>query len=85
MDAFLKNGKPFPKKALDIKNLAQSNIGKNIYYVMERDIDKSGRGYYSISSGKITGSFAKNIQVDGDWIFWREIREYSFSPQDKDE
>ncbi len=73
MGNFLDNGKPFPKTAKELKEL----VGKKIKYVLERNIDKSGRGYFSVSHGTITESAGKNIWLEnGDVHFWREIREY---------
>jgi len=78
MSKFIENGKPFPRTAKDLALL----VGKTIIYVEEQSIDKSGRGYFSISEGKVISSHGKNVEFEnGDWRFWRDIREYKIKEE----
>lgn len=68
----LENGKNFYRTSKEMKSL----IGKDITFILERDIDKSGRGYYSTRRGIVQDVIRRNILIDGDWYFWKEIREF---------
>lgn len=70
--AYLNNGLSFPRTAKNIKAL----VGNKIEYLLERDIDKSGRGYFWPKIGVVTAQAGKNAWIDGEPFFWREIREY---------
>ena len=73
MSHFFENERPFPMIAKDIREL----VGKTIEFVLERDIDKSGRGYFNVKSGRIVEQRGRNICLEnGEWYFWREIRVY---------
>ncbi len=53
----------------------RSHIGKSVTYLLERDIDKSGRGYYRPKRGIIAEVYRKNILIDDDWFSFASIRE----------
>ncbi|MFZ3286580.1 MAG: hypothetical protein WA191_06990 [Telluria sp.] len=71
-----------PNRYLEGENIAprtsveaRALIGKRVEYLTERDIDKSGRGYYWPRFGSIESVKGRNIQIDGDWLTFRDIRE----------
>lgn len=73
MGRFFEDGKRFPRLVADIRPL----VGKKIEFVLERDIDRSGRGFYWTKFGTVVREQGKNIWLDnGDVYFWREINEY---------
>ena len=43
---------------------ARALIGKRVKYLQERDIDKSGRGYFSPQYGTIAAVARKEIAID---------------------
>lgn len=46
------------------KSELKNFIGKRIIYLFNRDIDKSGRGYYFPRTGVITSCKARTIEFD---------------------
>lgn len=78
MSGFMEGGLPFPKTAKGMREL----IGKNIEYVLSRNVDRSGRGYFSTDRGIVKEQHGKNIRIEGDWRYWREIVEYRIIPAD---
>lgn len=50
--------------------------GSKVKYLLERDIDKSGRGFYSPNVGTITHVEKKHVDFgNGDYIHFSAIRE----------
>lgn len=49
------------------RNVAEAKalIGKNVIYLRECDIDKSGRGYFFPKQGVVTGVHGRNIEFNG--------------------
>lgn len=69
-------------KYLDGENIAPRTIaaardliGMRVAYLPERDIDKSGRGYYFPRNGIIDGAKGREIIIDGSYFAYRDIRE----------
>lgn len=54
---------------------ARALIGTKITFLPERDIDKSGRGYFWRRYGTVSGAVGRNIVIDGDYYSMRDIRE----------
>ena len=51
-------------------------IGTKVKYLLERDIDKSGRGYYSPKEGTITEIIRKQVDFGNtDFVSFSQIRE----------
>ena len=51
-------------------------IGKKVIYLLEKDIDKSGRGYFSPRTGTITEVYRKHIDFgNGDFIYFSQVKE----------
>ena len=65
-----------PRCAKDAKAL----IGKHVRYLKELDIDKSGRGYFSPKTGRVSDSHGRQIEIDGDYIMISTIREMVLIP-----
>jgi hypothetical protein len=59
---------------------AKALIGKNVEYLPERDIDKSGRGYYVPRYGTVEGAIGREIIISGDYHIMRNIREMVVRP-----
>lgn len=81
MSEFLEGGKSFPRTAKAIKEL----VGTTLEYVLERNIDKSGRGYYSVNrglvkaqTGKISGlkteMFIFGVKLENIELLYRRIQ-----------
>ena len=49
-----------PRTAEQAKGL----VGKRVEYLQERDIDKSGRGYFFPQTGVVVATLGKNIAID---------------------
>lgn len=69
-------------KYLEGENIAPGNIkeakaliGKRVEYLEERDIDKSGRGYFFPKRGFITNSINRELVIDGNYINRSSLRE----------
>ncbi len=55
---------------------AKEHIGRKVQYLLHRDIDKTGRGYYFPKIGVITTVFNRQIDFgNGDYIPYSECRE----------
>ena len=65
-----------PRCAKDAKAL----IGRQVKYLRETDIDKSGRGYFFPRIGNISDSFGRYIEINGDFILMSNIREMAAIP-----
>ena len=51
-------------------------IGVHVVYLLERDIDKSGRGYFFPRTGVIAEITGKNVDFgNSDWVSMSEIKE----------
>ena len=51
-------------------------IGKKVDYLLEKDIDKSGRGYFIPRKGTITEVYRKHVDFgNGDFTSFSSIRE----------
>lgn len=48
---------------------------KEIVYLRDQDIDKSGRGYFFPRYGQIRDYWKKQINIDGDWVSLSSIIE----------
>lgn len=53
----------------------KNHMGRRIVYLTERDIDKSGRGYFFPRTGKVEGTYHNNVIVDGVYIPAKTFRE----------
>jgi hypothetical protein len=51
------------------RDILKSLIGQKVIYLFSRDIDKSGRGYYTPHCGIITAIYRRNIDFDGQQIY----------------
>ena len=48
---------------------ARALIGKRVEYLRERDIDKSGRGYYFPRIGRIVYVYRREVEMEGGNVF----------------
>ncbi|WP_336761373.1 hypothetical protein [Paenibacillus sp. USHLN196] len=61
-----------PKTSKDAKQL----IGKNVQFLRNQDIDKSGRGYFFPRNGTIEDVVGKNLLLEnGEMIHFSELVE----------
>lgn len=67
-----------PRTVADAKKL----IGIAVEYLPERDIDKSGRGYYFPRRGTIESARGREIVISGDYLVMRNIREMILLPKE---
>jgi len=52
------------------------HIGKRVKYLLKRDIDKTGRGYFLPRNGTIEDVHGKNINFGNEnYIYFSEIQE----------
>jgi hypothetical protein len=54
---------------------ARTLIGRHVEYLRNRDIDRSGRGYYFPQSGVVNSVRGRNIEIDGNWVHFSELAE----------
>jgi hypothetical protein len=54
---------------------AEKLIGVHIEYLPERDIDKSGRGFFIPRRGTVDQVHGRNIEISGSWFSFSQIRE----------
>jgi hypothetical protein len=54
---------------------AKALIGKNVKYLRDQDIDKSGRGYFFPQSGKVLGVFRRRLDISGTLVSMSDIKE----------
>lgn len=66
---YLKGPNIAPQNVGDARKL----IGKRVQYLMRRDIDHSGRGYFSPQYGTVTGASGRCMDFD-DQYSWPMIR-----------
>jgi hypothetical protein len=56
--------------------VAKEHVGRKVQYLLSRDIDKTGRGYFFPRTGVITDVFCKQIDFgNGDYITYKQCRE----------
>lgn len=59
-----KLAKPYPNPTL------RKLIGREVEYLENKDIDRSGRGHYWPQRGTITGVSGRNIELDSSkWVY----------------
>ena len=54
---------------------ARDLIGKRVEYLCERDIDKSGRGYFFPQVATVTDAYQRYIELGGDPVTLKSLRE----------
>lgn len=61
---------------------ARKLIGSWVEYLPERDIDKSGRGYYFPRHGEVESATGREIVISGSYLVMRDIREMILLPKE---
>ena len=58
----------------------RKHIGDTVQYLLDKDIDKSGRGYFFPKTGIITDVHNRHVEFDGnqDYIPFSQVREMVF-------
>lgn len=54
---------------------ARALVGKRVCYLRRRDIDRSGRGYYFPRSGFVDSVLGRNIEIDGNYVYFGDLVE----------
>lgn len=60
-----------PKTAKQAREL----IGKQVTYLRNVDIDRSGRGYFFPQYGTVNDVHGRNMQIGEDWIYISSLEE----------
>ena len=55
-------------------------IGTRVYYVLHRDIDRTGRGYWRKQVGTIERVHGRNVSLDDEWLYFSQIMEMCVAP-----
>jgi len=53
----------------------KKHIGQAVKYILERDVDKSGRGYVWTRCGTIDDVYYKQVCLNGEFVHIKNIRE----------
>jgi hypothetical protein len=62
---------------------AKALIGKFVEYLPERDIDRSGRGYFFPRRGTVDSAKGQEIIINDSYIIIRNIREMVLMPSEE--